>query len=115
MPIVSTHKLTRHYKQGGLTVRALDGVDLTIEAGEFVALMGASGSGKTTMLNLIGGLDRPTSGTVEVDGRALNELSSGELSQLRLDRIGFVFQAYNLLPVLTAQENAEFVLLMQGV
>ena len=115
MPIVSTHKLTRHYQQGGLTVRALDGVDLTIEAGEFVALMGASGSGKTTLLNLIGGLDRPTAGTVEVDGRALNELSSGELSQLRLDRIGFVFQAYNLLPVLTAQENAEFVLLMQGV
>lgn len=115
MPIVSTHKLTRHYQQGGLPVRALDGVDLTIEAGEFVALMGASGSGKTTLLNLIGGLDRPTTGTVEVDGRMLNQLSSGELSQLRLDRIGFVFQAYNLLPVLTAQENAEFVLLMQGV
>lgn len=115
MAIVSTHQLTRHYQQGSQTVRALDGVDLSIEAGEFVALMGASGSGKTTLLNLIGGLDRPTGGTVEVDGHLLNQLSSGELSQLRLERIGFVFQAYNLLPVLTAQENAEFVLLMQGV
>ena len=115
MPIVSTRQLHRTYLQGEGEVHALDGVDLDIEPGEFVALMGASGSGKTTLLNLIGGLDRPTSGEVQVDGQALGALSSGALSRLRLDRIGFVFQAYNLIPVLTARENAEFVLLMRGV
>ena len=115
MPIVSTRQLHRTYLQGEGEVHALDGVDLDIEPGEFVALMGASGSGKTTLLNLIGGLDRPTSGEVQVDGQSLGALSSGALSRLRLDRIGFVFQAYNLIPVLTARENAEFVLLMRGV
>jgi len=115
VPIVSTRQLRRTYLQGQGEVRALDGVDIDIEQGEFVALMGASGSGKTTLLNLIGGLDRPTSGEVSVDGHALSGLSSGALSRLRLDRVGFVFQAYNLIPVLTARENAEFVLLMQGV
>ena len=115
MPIVTTRQLRRTYAQGQGEVRALDGVDLDIEPGEFVALMGASGSGKTTLLNLIGGLDRPTSGTVQVDGQALDQLSGAALSQLRLQRVGFVFQAYNLIPVLTARENAEFVLLMQGV
>ena len=115
MPIVSTRQLHRTYLQGEGEVHALDGVDLDIEPGEFVALMGASGSGKTTLLNLIGGLDRPTRGEVQVDGQSLGALSSGALSRLRLDRIGFVFQAYNLIPVLTARENAEFVLLMRGV
>ncbi|MBL8616245.1 MAG: ABC transporter ATP-binding protein [Deltaproteobacteria bacterium] len=115
MPIVSTRQLHRTYLQGEGEVHALDGVDLDIEPGEFVALMGASGSGKTTLLNLIGGLDRPTRGEVQVDGHALGALSSGALSRLRLDRIGFVFQAYNLIPVLSARENAEFVLLMRGV
>jgi putative ABC transport system ATP-binding protein len=115
VPIVSTRQLHRTYLQGEGEVHALDGVDLDIEPGEFVALMGASGSGKTTLLNLIGGLDRPTSGEVQVDGQSLGALSSGALSRLRLDRIGFVFQAYNLIPVLTARENAEFVLLMRGV
>ena len=115
MPIVSTRQLHRTYLQGDGEVHALDGVDLDIEPGEFVALMGASGSGKTTLLNLIGGLDRPTRGEVQVDGQSLGALSSGALSRLRLDRIGFVFQAYNLIPVLTARENAEFVLLMRGV
>ena len=115
MPIVSTRQLHRTYLQGEGEVHALDGVDLDIEPGEFVALMGASGSGKTTLLNLIGGLDRPTSGEVQVDGQSLGALSSGALSRLRLDRIGFVFQAYNLIPVLIARENAEFVLLMRGV
>ena len=115
MPIVSTRQLHRTYLQGEGEVHALDGVDLDIEPGEFVALMGAAGSGKTTLLNLIGGLDRPTRGEVQVDGQSLGALSSGALSRLRLDRIGFVFQAYNLIPVLTARENAEFVLLMRGV
>jgi putative ABC transport system ATP-binding protein len=115
VPIVSTRQLHRTYLQGEGEVHALDGVDLDIEPGEFVALMGASGSGKTTLLNLIGGLDRPTRGEVQVDGHALGALSSGALSRLRLDRIGFVFQAYNLIPVLSARENAEFVLLMRGV
>jgi len=115
VPIVSTRQLHRTYLQGEGEVHALDGVDLDIEPGEFVALMGAAGSGKTTLLNLIGGLDRPTRGEVQVDGQSLGALSSGALSRLRLDRIGFVFQAYNLIPVLTARENAEFVLLMRGV
>jgi len=88
---------------------------MTIERGELTALAGPSGSGKTTLLNLIGGLTRPTSGRVWVAGRDLTEMSSIELAQLRLEQVGFVFQAYNLLPVLTALENAEFPLLLQGV
>jgi putative ABC transport system ATP-binding protein len=115
VPIVSTRQLHRTYLQGEGEVHALDGVDLDIEPGEFVALMGASGSGKTTLLNLIGGLDRPTSGEVQVDGQSLGALSSGALSRLRLDRIGFVFQAYNLIPVLTAFENVELPLLLTAL
>jgi putative ABC transport system ATP-binding protein len=114
-PIVQVRDLTRDYSQGDLTVRALRGVDLDIRTGEFTALMGPSGSGKTTLLNLIGGLDAPTSGSVVVDGRDLSTMSAAEVSRTRLDRIGFVFQAYNLIPVLSAYENAEFVLMMQGV
>lgn len=115
MSIVSVRGVTRDYQQGKITVHALRGVDLDIEAGEFTALMGPSGSGKTTLLNMVGGLDRPTSGDVSVDGVALSTLSSSELSDLRLRKLGFIFQAYNLVPVLTAFENAEFVLLLQGV
>jgi len=114
MSIASARGVTRDYQQGQLTVRALRGVDLDIEPGEFTALMGPSGSGKTTLLNLIGGLDVPTSGTIHVDGRALDQMSPRELSDLRRDRIGFVFQSYNLIPVLSAYENAEFVMLLQG-
>lgn len=114
MPIASVRGVTRDYQQGQLTVRALRGVDLDIGRGEFTALMGPSGSGKTTLLNLIGGLDVPTSGSVSVDGRSLDQMSPRELSDLRRDRIGFVFQSYNLIPVLSAYENAEFVLLLQG-
>ena len=115
MEIVSVSGLERVYTSGSLPVRALDGVDLSVEAGEFTVLMGPSGSGKTTLLNLIGGLDVPSAGRVVVDGRCLGELSGKALSRLRLERIGFIFQAYNLIPVLTAYENAEFVLLMRGV
>lgn len=113
--IVSVRDLTREYTSGGAPVHALAGVDLDIEQGEFTALMGPSGSGKTTLLNIIGGLDTPTAGSVMVEGRNLATMGGDELSELRLRRIGFVFQAYNLIPVLTARENAEFVLLMRGV
>jgi putative ABC transport system ATP-binding protein len=93
----------------------LRGVNLSIEAGEFTAMAGPSGSGKSTLLNLIGGLDRPTSGRVEVDGREISDLSNTELGLLRRDRLGFIFQSYNLIPVLTALENAEYVLMLQGI
>ena len=105
----------REYQQGEFTVKALQGVSLTIEDGEFTVLMGASGSGKTTLLNIIGGLDTPTAGNVKIGGEDLSNLSANELSDLRLHKLGFVFQAYNLIPVLTAFENTEFVPLMQGV
>jgi putative ABC transport system ATP-binding protein len=113
--IVELRGVTKTYQQGAVEVAALRGLDLDIGAGEFTALCGPSGSGKTTALNLIGALDEPTSGTVRVDGRLLGELSRRELSHLRRDRIGFVFQAYNLIPVLSAYENAEVVLALQGV
>jgi len=115
MPIVTVRDLKRTYKQGLLDVHALRGVDLDIEPGEFTALMGPSGSGKTTLLNQIGALDKPSSGSVKVDGQELAGMSKAQLSGLRLNRIGFVFQAYNLIPVLTAFENAEFVLMMRGI
>ena len=114
MSIVTVSNLKRTYVQGDHEVRALAGVDLRIEKGEFTVLMGPSGSGKTTLLNMIGGLDKPTDGSVEIDGQKIEELSAGALSDLRLNRLGFIFQAYNLIPVLTAYENAEFVLLLQG-
>jgi len=114
MSIVTVRNLKRTYVQGDHEVKALDGVDLSIEKGEFTVLMGPSGSGKTTLLNMIGGLDKPTDGSVEIDGKKIEDLSAGALSDLRLNRLGFIFQAYNLIPVLTAYENAEFVLLLQG-
>ena len=103
------------YRTGPIEVPALRGVTLTIGAGEFAATAGPSGSGKTTLLNIIGGLDRADTGDIWVAGQNLQDLSSGELAHLRLQRIGFVFQTYNLLPVLTALENAEFTLLLQGM
>jgi putative ABC transport system ATP-binding protein len=114
MSIVSVRGLKRTYEQGATQVHALDGVDIDIDSGEFTALMGPSGSGKSTLLNCIGGLDTPTAGTVTVDGTELSTLSKAALSDLRLQKLGFVFQSYNLIPVLSAYENAEFVLLLQG-
>jgi putative ABC transport system ATP-binding protein len=112
---VRTEDVWKIFEQEPEDVPAVRGVTLEIQPGEFVALAGPSGSGKTTLLNLIGGLTRPTRGRVWVDGRELTHMSNRELARLRLQRIGFVFQAYNLLPVLTALENAEFPLLLQGV
>ncbi|MEC8193427.1 MAG: ABC transporter ATP-binding protein [Myxococcota bacterium] len=114
MSIVSVRGLTRDYPQGEHTVHALRGVSLDIEPGEFTVLMGPSGSGKSTLLNLIGGLDKPTAGSVTIEGADLASMTPGERSDLRRDRLGFIFQAYNLIPVLTAAENAEFVLQLQG-
>jgi putative ABC transport system ATP-binding protein len=113
--VVSVEKVTKTYQQGRVQVPALRGLDLEVGAGELTALYGPSGSGKTTLLNLIGALDHPTSGRVRIEGRDLGTLSRKELSHLRRDRIGFVFQAYNLIPVLTAYENAETVMALQGV
>ena len=92
----------------------MNGVSLSIEAGEFTAVVGPSGSGKTTLMNLIGGLDRPTSGSVIVDGKDITSMGQSALIQFRLNHIGFVFQAFNLIPVLTARENVEFIMLLQG-
>jgi putative ABC transport system ATP-binding protein len=113
--ILSLRGVTKDYGQGNLVVHALSGVDLELERGAFAAVAGPSGSGKSTLLNILGGLDRPSAGSVRVDGEEVTRLSRGALARLRLRRIGFVFQSYNLLPVLTAYENAEYVLLMQGV
>jgi putative ABC transport system ATP-binding protein len=113
--IVKLQGVTKDYGQGGAMTHALKGIDLVLDRGEFAAVVGPSGSGKSTLLNVIGGLDRPTSGTVEVDGRLLGPLSETQLGALRRDRIGFIFQNFNLLPVLTAFENAEYILMLQGV
>jgi len=110
--LVEVRGVTKTYRRGGQTIEVLHGVDLDIPRGDFVALMGPSGSGKTTLLNLIGGLDTPTAGSIAVDGERLDRLSSGELARWRAANVGFVFQFYNLLPVLTAQKNVELPLLL---
>ena len=114
MALVDIHNLTKKYIQDDLETPALRGVELEIGEGEFSALVGPSGSGKTTLLNIIGGLDNPTSGTVTVNGNDVGKMRPGDLSAFRLHNIGFVFQAYNLVPVLSAQENVEFVMVLQG-
>lgn len=114
-PIVRIRELVKEYRRGAEVVRVLDGLSLEIEAGDFVALMGPSGSGKSTLLNLIGGLDRPTSGTLEVDGLRVDRLGGGALARWRADHVGFVFQMYNLLPVLSAERNVELPLLLKDL
>ena len=111
--IIRTEQVWRIYRQGAVEVEALRDVSLTIEQGEFTALVGPSGSGKTTLLNLLGGLDSPDRGRIWLDGTEVSNLGPGELSRFRLHHIGFVFQAYNLIPVLSAYENTEFILLLQ--
>jgi len=115
LPIVELDRVTKVYQQGKIPITAVNDLSLRIHSGEFAALCGPSGSGKTTILNLIGALDVATSGTVRLEGRNLKQLGRTQLSRIRRDRIGFVFQAYNLVPVLTAFENAEFVLALQNV
>lgn len=113
--VVACRGLSRIYEGEGLPVKALDGVDFDVARGDFVSLAGPSGSGKSTLLNVIGGLDRPTTGSVRVDGVELESLDQSELADLRLNKIGFVFQSYNLIPVLSAAENVEFIMQLQGV
>ncbi len=112
--IVETRQVTRVFAAGDVQVHALRGVDLQVKAGEFAAVAGPSGSGKTTLFNLIGGLDSATTGDILIAGKRLSGMKKKELSRLRLDKIGFVFQAYNLIPVLTAYENVEYPLILKG-
>jgi putative ABC transport system ATP-binding protein len=115
MNIVECIDVKKTYQQGKVDVQALKGVNLSINQGGFIALAGPSGSGKTTMLNMIGGLDRADSGRIIVDGNAFENMNQSQLADLRLHNVGFVFQAYNLIPVLSALENVEYVMLLQGV
>lgn len=112
--IIETKDLCRIHRDTAVEVRAIDGVTLAVGEGEFTAIVGPSGSGKTTLLNLIGGLDKPTSGSLRVGGKDISSLSDKKLVNFRLHHIGFVFQAYNLIPVLTAKENVAFVMELQG-
>jgi len=112
---VICRRLSKTYHQDAIAVRALSEVDLDVPKGDFVCLSGPSGSGKTTLLNLIGGLDAPTSGEITVDGQRVDLMTQAQLATMRLKHLGFVFQAYNLIPVLTGQENVEFVMQLQGI
>ena len=114
MNVIETNNLIKIYQQGDIEVKALNDVSINFQQGEFTAIVGPSGSGKTTFLNSIGGLDTPTSGKVVINNTDITNLKSNEIIDFRLRNIGFVFQAYNLIPVLTAKENVEFIMLMQG-
>jgi putative ABC transport system ATP-binding protein len=113
--IVFCEKVSKIYHADHIRVSALEKVDLEIPRGQFVTLAGPSGSGKTTLLNVVGGLDQPSEGRITLQGRRIDQLSPAEMADLRLEQVGFVFQAYNLIPVLTAQENVEFVMELQGI
>lgn len=115
MSTICCKQLYKTFKQGDEIITGIDNVNITIEEGEFVCLSGPSGSGKTTLLNAIGGLDTPDSGEIQMDGIRVDQLDKGSLADMRLHHIGFVFQAYNLIAVLSAQENVEFVMQVQGV
>jgi putative ABC transport system ATP-binding protein len=114
-PLIQTEGLRKTYTDNGVEVPALRGIDLTIRAGEFTAIVGPSGSGKTTLLNIISGLDKPSEGKVWLDGKLVSAMSGAELSDFRRDHIGFIFQAYNLIPVLKVEENVEYTMLLQHV
>jgi putative ABC transport system ATP-binding protein len=115
MTIVECRNVNKTYHQGQVAVHALKDINLLINKGDFVAVAGPSGSGKTTLLNLIGGLDSVDTGSIELDGNEFEQMSQSQLAALRLHKVGFVFQAYNLIPVLSAAENVEFVMLLQGI
>lgn len=112
--VIDTHNVYKIYNEDTIPVYAINGVHIHIDRGEFVALVGPSGSGKTTLLNMIGGLDKPSKGHVVINGQNITNMGSGELIHFRLHNIGFVFQSYNLIPVLTARENIEFIMLLQN-
>ena len=112
--VIDSHNLVKIYDQKTVPVYALNGVHLHIKRGEFTVIKGPSGSGKTTLLNMIGGLDKPNTGYVEINGTNITELKGNALIDFRLRNIGFVFQSYNLIPVLTAKENIEFIMLLQN-
>lgn len=114
MPLLELKNIDKSFQQGEITVQALKGIDLTVEEGEFAALVGPSGSGKTTLLNIIGGLDAPSNGNVFINGTDLTTLKEHDLANFRLFQLGFIFQAYNLVPVLSALENVELVMVLQG-
>jgi putative ABC transport system ATP-binding protein len=113
--IIEMEALARHYEMGGVTVKALDGVDLKIGRGEYVSIVGPSGSGKTTLFNMIGGLDRPSNGSVYIDGVDISKLDAYELAWLRCRKIGYIFQTFNLIPVLSALENVALPTVFAGV
>jgi len=113
--VIRAEQVTKEYQDNGVPVKALRGIDLSIARGEFTAIVGPSGSGKTTFLNVISALDTTTSGKVWLNGRLITTMSGRELSDFRRDHIGFIFQAYNLIPVLTVEENVEYIMLLQGV